>query len=378
MTTPLVAHIINRLDVGGLENGLVNLINGLNPSRCRHAVICMIDYTSFRDRIRRADVDVIALHKQPGKDPATYWRLFRLLRELQPAIVHSRNAGTLDCIAVAWAAGVRLRVHGWHGWTSDDVRGTDRSKRFLRRVIDPLVTRYVAVSADLATWLENDLGVRRKRLQLIVNGVDTERFRPIDSPRAGLGGHAVTIGYVGRLDPIKNPGLIVDAVASLIAGDDGLRHRLRVVLVGDGSMRQDLQRQIDRHGLTGCISLPGTSDDVAREMQAMDLFVLPSLNEGISNTILEAMACGLPVVATRVGGNPELVVDGITGVLTKPGCAEDLARALHRYLSDPSQLARHGRAARQRAEELFSLSAMLRRYDNLYASLLGTRDRGQS
>jgi sugar transferase (PEP-CTERM/EpsH1 system associated) len=371
MTRPLVVHIIQRLAVGGLENGLVNLVNHMDPGRFRHAIVCLTDYTDFRQRVRRQDVEVFALHKRPGKDPLSYVRLFSLLKRLRPEIVHTRNAGALDCVFVAWCAGVPARIHGWHGWTSDDVRGTDRRRRMVRRAMDPLVSAYVTVSADLGDWLEADLGVAPSRTHLIRNGVDTDRFRPPaggPSPRAG---DCLHFGYVGRLDPVKNLDMLVDAVASLIASDDRLRQRLRVAMIGDGPMRPTLQSQIETHGLGDCVSLPGPTEDVAEAMRGMDVFVLPSLNEGISNTLLEAMASGLPAVATRVGGNPELVAHGETGLLTEPESVSSLAGAMRAYLDDGDQLVRHGRAARERAEDAFSLARMVAAYEALYAAWTG-------
>lgn len=136
---PLVVHVIHHLMTGGLENGLVNLLNHLPEERYRHAVVCMTDYTDFRLRIRRPDVEVFAIHKRLGHDPLAQWRLLRLLRRLRPDVVHSRNLSGLDSLIPAMLAGVRVRVHGEHGRDVHDVDGTNRKLIWLRRLYSPLV-----------------------------------------------------------------------------------------------------------------------------------------------------------------------------------------------------------------------------------------------
>ena len=124
---PLIVHIIFRLDVGGMENGLVNLINGMPANRYRHAIVCLKDYTDFRSRLQRADVALYALNKKDGKDLLLYYRVWRLLRTLRPDIVHTRNLGTIDMLFPAALAGVRSRVHGEHGWDMVDLHGENRN-----------------------------------------------------------------------------------------------------------------------------------------------------------------------------------------------------------------------------------------------------------
>src|SRR5438552_18211902 len=142
---PLVAHIIYRLDVGGMENGLINLINHMPPERYRHAIVCLTEFTDFRKRLRRADVGCYALHKKLGKDIPLYGRVWRLLRELKPQIVHTRNLAALDSLVPAAAAGVRHRVHGEHGRDINDVDGDNRKYQLLRRALRPFTQRYITL-----------------------------------------------------------------------------------------------------------------------------------------------------------------------------------------------------------------------------------------
>lgn len=361
---PLVAHIIYRLDIGGLENGLVNLINSMPSERYRHAIICLAGYTDFADRIKREDTLVFDLEKQPGKNPSYYFRLFRLLRRIRPDIMHTRNIGTIDCQFVAAAAGVRHRIHGEHGWDAGDPHGKNRKHIYLRKASNSVVGRYVTVSRDLRKWLENVIGIPEEKIYQIYNGVDTNRFMPgkeRDDSNRGL-----VIGTVGRLDPIKDQVTLLQAFAALLQRLPEAQVSPQLVIVGEGSARGILEKYAARNGITGYVKFVGASDDVSGLLRTFDVFVLPSLNEGISNTILEAMASGLPVLATNVGGNPELVDDGVTGSLFAPGDWNGLAALLQTSVEDRSLRLAQGNAGRERATNKFSMNAMTNSYLNIY------------
>ena len=372
MTAPLIAHIVFRLDYGGLENGLVNLINGLPTEKYRHAVICLSGYSDFHARIHRPDVNLHALGKRPGQDPGCYLRLRRLLRSLRPALVHTRNTGTIDCAPVAWSAGIPLRVHGCHGWDAGDLHGRRFKGRLLRQLSRPFIHHYVAVSADMAAWLTDDNGISEDQITHICNGVDTARFHPSDGLAWHAGQRPLIIGTVGRLDPVKDQTTLITALASLKCNPRPGWPELRLRIVGEGPERAALEHGAREAGISAAVELPGARDDIPDQLRGMDVFVLPSLNEGISNTLLEAMASGLPVIATRVGGNPELVADGQTGWLVAPRSPTAIAERLARYLDDPALASQHGAEARRRTENQFSIASMLRSYDALYSRLLQT------
>lgn len=368
-TRPLIAHVIFRLAVGGLENGLVNLIN--RTPQFRHAVICLTDYTDFHRRICHDAVSLHALHKREGHDYAVLLRLFRLLRELKPDIVHSRNLAALEAQLPALLAGVRGRVHGEHGRDVHDLDGSRRGHRWLRKAFRPLVRRYIPLSRDLERYLRDDIGVSEPKIAQIYNGVDAARFHPASERAAVLpDGFAppgtVVIGTVGRLAAVKDQITLVRAFITLIEREPPLRARARLVIVGDGELRTQARALLEQSGLTALAWLPGTRDDVPELMRAMDVFVLPSLAEGISNTILEAMASGLPVLATRVGGNSELVAEGATGMLIPAAQPAILAEALAIYIDDEALRRRHGAAGRARVEREFSMEAMVARYVEVY------------
>ena len=175
---PLIAHVIYRLDVGGLENGLVNIINRIPAERYRHAIISLTDISEFRQRISRQDVALFALHKRPGNDIAMLVKLWRIFRDLRPDIVHSRNLAAMEAQLPAWLAGVPCRIHGEHGRDVFDLDGTSRKYRWVRRLYRPLIHRYIALSQELNDYLRIKVGVKKSRLHTICNGVDVERFRP--------------------------------------------------------------------------------------------------------------------------------------------------------------------------------------------------------
>jgi sugar transferase (PEP-CTERM/EpsH1 system associated) len=372
---PLVLHVIHHLVIGGMENGLVNLINHMPADRYRHAIACVEDYSSFRDRLKRPDVPVIALHRSRIGIWSLRRQLFRLCRELQPAIVHSRNLSGLDALLPARLAGVPRRVHGEHGWDMSDLNGTQLRPALLRRLHAPLIDRYVAVSRHLEQFLEQQIGVRAGRIRQIYNGVDTQRFSPrgaapaIELPEGFRGDGVVVLGTVGRLQAVKDQACLVRAFARLGSAAPDLAGRMRLVLVGDGPLQAELRALVASLSIGERVHFTGALDDVPAALRALDVFVLPSLNEGISNTILEAMATGLPVLATAVGGNTELVDDGVTGRLFPARAEATLADLLAAYVRDPALRATHGRAAREAAQERFSLDSMVHQYVDLYDKL---------
>ncbi|MCB1774657.1 MAG: TIGR03088 family PEP-CTERM/XrtA system glycosyltransferase [Gammaproteobacteria bacterium] len=367
-----MCHIIFRLDFGGLENGLVNLLNNMPEQAFSHQVICLESATEFRKRIRRDDIPVFEMHKRPGKDLAMYGRIWRLLRKLKPDIVHTRNIPTLDMLPVAWAAGIRRLVHSEHGLDFVEMQGNHKRYNQLRRLSRFFASQYITVSDELAGWLKTDIGIPADRITAIHNGVDTAKFArrktSIDDCPAGFDADdTIVVGTIGRSAKIKAQSDLARAFVLLVQRQPHYRERLRLAIIGDGEERPAVIDLLREQGLSDLCWLPGYRNDTDQVYNLLDLFVLPSLREGISNTILEAMASGLPVIATRVGGNPEIVTDGVTGTLVEPADPAALADAIEPYIEDPDRLARHGQAGLDQAQTRFSLAAMVRQYSAVYA-----------
>ncbi|WP_291994445.1 TIGR03088 family PEP-CTERM/XrtA system glycosyltransferase [Candidatus Accumulibacter sp. ACC003] len=374
----LVAHVLFRFDVGGLENGVVNLINRMPHDVYRHVVISLTEITDFRKRIVRDDVGFIALNKKPGHTLWLYPRLFKLFRELRPAIVHSRNLAALEVLVPAWAAGVPVRIHGEHGRDVGDLDGLSKKYQWLRRVYRPFVTHYIALSRDLADYLTGRVGISSTRVAQIYNGVDTRLFHPA-SPRQPIAACPFAdpscwlVGTVGRMQVVKDQTTLAAAFIRALAAFPELASRLRLVMIGDGPLRAKAQAMLDQAGVAKWAWLPGARDDVPEILRGLDCFVLPSLAEGVSNTILEAMASGLPVIATDVGGNRELVDSHRTGELLPAADVATMAQKIAAYAVDPERSRAAGAAGRARVEQQFSIEAMSHNYLRLYGELVASR-----
>jgi len=378
-TPPLIVHVVYRFAVGGLENGVVNLINRLPPQSWRHAVISLTDVdATFAARLSSAAVGCVALHKAPGHAVRLYPRLVALLRELKPAIVHTRNLAALEATLPAWIAGVPARLHGEHGRDVGDLDGSSRRYQRVRRLFRPFVTRYVALSPDLASYLRERVGVPATRIDQVYNGVDTARFRPAPGGRAAIDACPFReadhwlVGTVGRMEKVKDQTNLARAFVSAVRADPEARARLRLVLVGDGKLKREVETILESAGVRELAWFAGERADVVPLLQGLDCFVLPSLAEGVSNTILEAMACGLPVVATRVGANAELVEQDVTGRTVPAADSDALAREIGAYFTTPALARQHGQAGRRRVERRFSLERMVDDYDRVYRGLLRT------
>ncbi|MDP1639269.1 MAG: TIGR03088 family PEP-CTERM/XrtA system glycosyltransferase [Candidatus Nitrotoga sp.] len=373
---PLIVHIIHHFGVGGMENGIVNLINHMPPGRYRHAIVCLTGYSEFRQRLHQP-VELVALNKRDGNDVGLYGRLFRELRRLKPDIVHTRNLATLEGQVVAAAAGISNRVHGEHGRDMFDLQGKNRKYNLLRQAIRPLVKHYIPVSKDLERWLIDTIHVNPARATQIYNGVDSGKFTPFTAPRINFGPpgfcppEGFVFGAVGRMAEVKDYPNLVRAFLRMLELKPEIGARARLVILGEGVARKTCLGLLKQSNAEHLAWLPGNRDDIADLIRQFDVFCLSSLGEGVSNTILEAMACGLPVVATAVGGNSELVEAGITGTLVPSADPKAMAHALLMYYQDSALTRTHGAAGRAKIEARFSMSAMVRGYLNVYDSVLG-------
>lgn len=368
-----LVHLVYRFGVGGLENVIVQLINRLPAERFRHTVVSLTGIDDFSRRIERPDVRLIALDKPPGHAVPLYPKLFRLLRELRPDVLHTCNLAALEAVPLAWLAGVPRRIHAEHGWDVHDPDGSSPRYRLLRRLYRPFVSHYVAVSADLDRYLGEAIGVPADRRSLIANGVDLDRFRPAAGRAAAVPGCPFEpgrhwlVGTVGRLQTIKHQTLLARAFVRLRNEDGEAAARMRLVIVGDGPLREELTAILERGGALDSAWLPGERGDVADCLRMLDCFVLPSLAEGTSCTLQEAMACGLPVIATAVGGTPALIEDGVDGRLVPADDERALATAIGQVCREAADSAALAARARETAVRRFALEAMVARYADLFS-----------
>ncbi|HSX91826.1 MAG TPA: TIGR03088 family PEP-CTERM/XrtA system glycosyltransferase [Hydrogenophaga sp.] len=366
-----VLHVVYRFDIGGLENVIVELINRLPTARFEHVVLSLTTVGEFAQRVETPGVRFIALDKPPGHTFGQYHRIWRLMRELRPDVLHTCNIAPLEVVPVAWLAGVPTRVHVEHGWDAPDLQGENRKYRWMRRIYRPFVSHFVSVSADLDRYLEAGVGVRADRRSVISNGVDTQRFRPgadtlpPDCPFRP-GEHWI-VGAVGRMVTVKNQTLLARAFVRLLQQRPELARRARLVMLGDGHLKSDVEAILREAGRLELAWLPGSRRDVAEVLPGLDVFVLPSLAEGTSCTLQEAMACARPVLATAVGGTPDLIRHGVDGLLVPGEDSQAMADALMVLHDDTALAERLGAAARRKAVETFSVDAMVNGYQALFA-----------
>ena len=357
-------HIMYSLQPGGMEFGVVKLVNGLEPARVRSVVCSTVPGGALKALIK-PHVAVHELQRRQGNDLGLVWRLYRLVRDIKPHVVHTHAWGTLlEGLLASKLARVPVVVHGEHGTMQ-----LKAYQRLLQRMGWSGVDQVLSVSSRLAERMALETGFPAARIETIRNGVDLSRFGHVDRGTArrtlGLPDDGVIVGSVGRLVPVKDQRSLIDAVGIL------QRRGVRVtaVLAGDGPLRDQLVKQVAELGVD--VRLLGHRPDVETVLAALDVFVLSSVSEGLSNTILEAMASGVPVVATRVGGAEELIEEGATGALVPAGAPDALAHAIGELALNRERRVSMGEAARRRVEREFDLAAMIRRYESLYQRLAG-------
>lgn len=332
----------------------------------------------FEHLVRRADASGAPLVSVPDCGPLDFGVVRQLLstcRERNVEIWHGHDYKT-NALGLVLARFHRMRlVTTLHGW----VERTTRTPAYFRidKLCLPFYERVYAVSADLADAARR-ARVRPSRVITLENGIDLGDYRRVLSVREakaalGLPPDSLVVGGVGRLSAEKAFAALVESVAELVRrGFDA-----RLVIVGEGGERANLGRQIGESGLGGRVTLAGFQRDVRPYFQAFDVFALPSLREGLPNALLEAMAFGVPSVASRVAGIPKVITDGVDGVLIEPGDAGQLTEALTALLGDPAKRASMGAAARATVEARYSFAERMRKLAASYDELLGpARRRG--
>lgn len=358
-----VLHVILGLGTGGVERGLQNVVLGLRARGHRQGVACLEDEGTLGRELR--GVVPVWSGGPAGRRSraALILALARHMRTFRPDVVHARNCTAWLYAWTAWTlSGRRARlVFSIHGldWSGPISPARILAYRWMSRSTSALV----AVADATAEAFSAATGIPRARFQVVHSGVDLASFRPAED-RGQRGAGDCLLGCVARLGARKGHEHLLRAVARLrtegVAG-------VRVELVGDGPHRTALERLARNLGIAEIVTFAGEMRDVTGRLAAMDVFVLPSLTEGRPTAIMEAMAAGLPVVATQVGAVDTLVNDGVTGFVVPPGDADALAAALRRLIEDTRLRETFGRAARRTAEEAFSLTRMVNGYESIYS-----------
>jgi len=360
-TVITVCHVSLTLRTGGLEKLLAQFARHHDRARLRPVFVSLREGGPPAEEIRATGAEVHLLGEPRGKWDETR-RLGRLLARVRPDVVHTHNlhAHFYGSLA-ARLAGVPAVIHTRHGVALGD----SRHGRLLFWMGCRLADRVVSVSEDSARLSVAQGRLRPGRSVTVWNGIDLSAF-PCRGPMAG--GPLIT---VARIEPVKDLETLLRALEIARRAMPGLR----LTVVGDGSQRAALERLAGDLGLRDAIAFLGERHDVAALLAEAAAFVSSSKTEGVSLTILEAMATGLPVIATHVGGNPEVVEDDVTGLLVPPRDATALAEAMVSIARDPARAAAMGRAGRARAERHFEVGQMVRTYERMYMEVLAGHGR---
>jgi sugar transferase (PEP-CTERM/EpsH1 system associated) len=371
-----IVHVVHSFATGGLENGIANLINQLPKHQYRHTIICVTNHDpEFVSRIKTNNVQIINLDKPKGKGVIWLYKCWKLLRELKPDICHTRNLSAIEAQFPAFLARVPYRIHGEHGWDIFDIGGTNIKYQKIRKLFKPLIHRYICLSFESIDYLINKIKVKPSSIVHICNGVDVNKFIPkkseIELPENFETKNKLVFGTVGRLAEVKNQTFLVKAFLQLRRENPHLQNELRLIIVGAGIVVPKLKDLVSKADAQSGVWFTGQRNDICDLMNKMDVFILPSLAEGIPNTALEAMSCGLPYIATNVGGNADLMVLSHKGShIVEVNNIDELTKAMSLYLDDPERLINDSRLVLEHCNKKFSISTMVEKYHRLYQNLI--------
>jgi sugar transferase (PEP-CTERM/EpsH1 system associated) len=353
-----VVHLVYSLGFGGLEQVIVNLINNSTEYNVQHCIITLTGEHDLYDAIK-PNVEIHNLDKKPGKDFSAHWKLYKLLCQLTPDVIHSYNFGTIEYHAIATLAGVEQRIHCEHGRGGDDPDGMNYWHNVIRKFSCLFIHKFIVVSPDLKQWGKDVLGLKEDKLKIIMNGVSLNEYYPSQDKH-----DQYTICTVGRANPVKNQKLLIEAFNILKKRGEEYA-KLQLQIIGGGPIFDELKQQVKTLGLESQVTLLGYRTDVADIMRKADLFVLCSVYEAMPMTILEAMACELPVIATNVGGVSHMVSNNEAWIIESNN-AEVLANTIATAYSDKPLAHKKAKQGKQLVGNNYSIERMVQAYMDLY------------
>lgn len=369
-----ILHIVHALGIGGMESRIARLARGLPRDRFRVSILSLKAAPASAALELPEGVEHRLHPMPPGLHPRRLLGLAAAVRAGAYDIVHTHNWSSMFYgIAAGRLAGVPLVIHGEHGLNREDLAGIPFKRLWAQRILARLAHHIVPVNGVIAAHVRRAWKLDGRRMTVIPNGVDLARFRPAapaaQSSGAGRRGSGVSLalGMVGRLDDVKDIGCALRALKAL--RDRGQGESVRLILVGGGPKQGDLEAEAARLGVAGQVEFAGPRMDVEAWYPRFDLYLNTSVYEGMSNTLLEAMAAGLPLIASRVPGNADWLREGENARFFRPGDAEDLADAIAALGGDAAARASMAAANRKRAESEFDNRGFLAAYADLYARL---------
>jgi len=370
-----VLLLARELGQGGSERQLTEIAKALDRSRFAVHVGCFHPEGFRSAELSSEGISIVHLRVHSFRSFSAVrgaWQLGKYIRRHRIRLVHTFDT-PMNCFAVPAARFFRAPVVISSQRASRQL--SSRAEQFVLRITDHLVDAVVVNCEAMRRHMMEDQGVLAERLRTCYNGLDTGRFGPLPKQRpAALAGASLVIGVVCALRPEKGLPTLVEAFAKVVSnGPSHLRSGLRLAIVGSGPMLARLQEMSVELGIRDHCHFEPSTADVAAWLRAIDIFVLPSLSEALSNSLMEAMACGCAVVASTVGGNPELVSDGITGLLFDAGDASELGDRLERLIVDEDLRTRFGANASDSVRQRFSVQASAHTMEEIYKELLAQR-----
>jgi len=370
MNALTVAHVLSSFGMGGQERMALDLASWQKKRGHRVFAVSLAAGTEgpLGELFRAAGIPAHSVPKHAGIDASLPVRLATLIGGEGADVVHTHNPHAMIYGAPAAGLARAKSVHTKHGMNPDQTR-----RLWLRRTAATLVDAYIAVTPHLAKVAVERAECDPARIHVVPNGIDVGRFKPDPEARAraraelGIPQSSWLVGTVGRLAPEKDQGLLIRAMAPL------LDERRQLLVVGDGPEREALERARNETLRSEFVHLIGARSDVAPYIAAMDAFVLSSRTEGLPLVLLEAMATGVPVVSTAVGGIPDLIESEVNGLLVPPGDERELQRQLVLLAHQPTAGLKLGQAGREAVQRRYSLAQMAERYEGIYEQVTGLK-----
>lgn len=363
-----IMYLVLDMDIGGLQRVINLLINGLDKERFTPYLCCLDRGGVFYEEIKNESIKTYILNRKPGLfDRKLFVNLYKAIKSNKIDIIHSNNGCTLYAALAGKLAGVKGIIHTDHGRLVPDRLGAKLEDRFSSILLD----KFIGVSDELTEYLNATVKVNKKKLITVINGVDTKRFKSANVTERNrlrekllLSPHDKIIGAVCRLDPIKNLEFLIRSMKSITK----TLPNCKLLIVGDGASKENLEALTKEIDIEKNVKFIGRCNEVEKILPMIDIYVSTSLSEGTSMTILEAMSCGIPIIASKVGGNIRLV-DSANGILFPLNDEGAFVNGVIELFNQPDTLISMGKNSRKRIENNFSIEHVIRQYEQLYLSM---------
>jgi len=363
-----VMNILPSLNVGGREKVVIDMINNFDKEVFDLSLCCLKNPGPMTELLKKDKVRLYFLNRKEGVDYTLYFKIRDFFKEKKPVIVHTHNPGAFIYGAIgAKLAKVPIIINTEHGYEYKIPLRKKIIERFLMKNID----KTIAVSNDLRKKLAKSGTWSKDKIITIHNGIDLQEFNTVVHKYAlrvalGFTENDILIGNVARLAPVKDHSTLISAFEII----SGRFTNSKLIIVGEGELRDELEKRTIGIGLNNRVFFLGERKDIREILSIFDIFVLSSLSEGTSITLLEAMASGKPVIATNVGGNPEVIINEKTGILIPPSQPRLLAEAMQRLVLNEDLALQMGKFAKEHIKANFDIKIMSERIKRLYEELL--------